>query len=52
MTQVEIFNYKQQTWRKTQIHEFEVTTPRNFNIRQYPPAIQTYLKSFGVGGYR
>src|SRR6218665_2367269 len=27
MTQIEIFNYKQQTWRKTHIREFDVTTP-------------------------
>src|SRR6218665_2475686 len=27
MTQIEIFNYKQKTWRKTHIREFDVTTP-------------------------
>src|SRR6218665_1028585 len=32
MTQIEIFNYKQKTWRKTHIREFDVTTLPNFNI--------------------
>jgi len=27
MTQIEIFNYKQKTWRKTHIREFDVTIP-------------------------
>src|SRR6218665_3943474 len=26
------FNYKQPTWRKTQIRKFDVRTPHNFNI--------------------